>query len=534
MGICQSANNKSSSNNQKNEKSTEVVSGSNQQSNQQVAKREALKQTKAGDLVSSRIPKDMRDIEVDVGKFTTLSTGTPLDNYITDKKLGEGSYGSVFRVKHKDMGIYRAMKKITGSGCSKDPEKEKEILNEIEMLKSLDHPNIVKVFEFYNTKEGYFIITEYCKGGELFDKIVDHAPFEESAAAYIMYQILSAVFYCHNLNIIHRDLKPENILLEEGEKDPAYLNIKIIDFGTAKLFDKNKAEKKVIGSAYYIAPEVLLSKYSEKCDIWSCGVIMYILLSGKPPFAGSDEEIMEKIKKGKFDLKGDVWPKVSSEAKDLIKHMLEMNTLSRSSAQKALTHKWFKKYKMRERFTSVATEKLKHSIENIKKFKSENKLQQAALAFLVHNSLHLPEIKDLVKIFRGLDGNGDGRITKIEMCDALTRLYGLPDIEEEVDEIYRNVDNDNNGYIEYEEYIRASIDKASVLSEGVLKYTFKYFDKDGSGQISGDEIGKVLFSGLDQKTSEKFTKELMAEIDSDSNAEINYDEFKTMMIKLFN
>jgi len=526
MGICQSANNQ----NKNTDKSELKLSSNSEPKLIQQEKRENHKQQKAN-LVSSRQPKDIREINVNVELFATESTGTPLDNYVTDKKLGEGSYGSVFRVKHKDMGVYRAMKKITGSG-NKDPEKEKEILNEIEMLKSLDHPNIVKVFEFYNTKEGYFIITEYCKGGELFDKIIENGPFEESAAAYIMYQILSAVFYCHNLSIIHRDLKPENILLEEGEKDPAYLNIKIIDFGTAKLFDKNKSEKKVIGSAYYIAPEVLQSKYNEKCDVWSCGVIMYILLCGSPPFAGNDEEILEKIKKGKFQMKDDPWPKISAEAKDLLKHMLEMNVLSRSSAQKCLTHKWFKKYKMRERFTNVGTEKLKSSIENIKKFKSDNKLQQAALAFLVHNSLHLPEIKDLVKIFRGMDGNGDGRITKEEMSEALSKAYGIPDVEEVVEEIFRNVDNDNNGYIEYEEYIRATIDKKLVLSEGVLKFTFKYFDKDNSGQISGDEIGRVLFPGIDKETCAKFTKELLAEIDSDSNAEINYDEFKQMMIKL--
>lgn len=522
MGICGSTN--------KEDKVGGSGSGNHELSNHK--KGDAHTQAKSNKfLKSSRVIDQEKDIAINQNNLISLSTGTPLDNYISDKKLGEGSYGAVFRVKHKDIGVFRAMKKILSSG-NKDPEKEKDILNEIEMLKSLDHPNIVKVFEFYNTKEGYYIITEFCKGGELFDKILDNAPFEESAAAYIMYQILSAVFYCHNLNIIHRDLKPENILIENEEKDTGYYNIKVIDFGTAKIFDKNKSEKKVIGSAYYIAPEVLNSKYNEKCDIWSCGVIMYIILSGKPPFGGEDDEILDKIKKGKFDLKAEPWPRISQEAKDLIKHMLDMNTLSRISAQKALSHKWFKKFKMRERFTSIGAEKLKSSVENIKKFKSENKLQQAALAFLVHNSLHLPEVKDIVKVFKNIDQNGDGRITKEEMTIALGKIYNVADAEDEVNEIFTNVDNDNNGFIEYEEYIRASIDKKTLLTDNILKYTFKFFDKDGSGEITADEISKVLFQGNDKSVSEKLTRELMAQIDVDENTSIDFNEFKGMMIKL--
>lgn len=482
-------------------------------------------------LNKKTVIEQSKDIAIGNNNIINLQTGLPLDNYVSDMKLGEGSYGAVYRVKHKDLKVYRAMKKITGSGNIKDKSKLDEITNEIELLKSMDHPNIVKIFEFYNTKEGFFLITEYCAGGELFDKIVKAGTFDEGQAAYIMYQLLSAVFYCHNLNIIHRDLKPENILVESEEKNN-YLNIKVIDFGTAKLFDKNKSESKVIGSAYYIAPEVLNGKYNEKCDIWSSGVILYILLTGKPPFNGSDDEIVEKIKKGKYDLKSNPWPNISAEAKDLIKQMLDMNTLSRISAQKALTHKWFKKFKMRERVTNIGYDKLKSSIENIKKFKSENKLQQAALAFLVHNCLFLPEVKDLIKIFKNIDSNGDGKITKEEMGIALSKMYNVPDPEDEVEEIFRNVDNDNNGYIEYEEYIRASINKQSLLTEDILKFAFKFFDKDGSGSITADEVATVIFQGEDKEVSLKLTEDLIKEMDSDHNAQITFDEFKEMMRKL--
>lgn len=259
---------------------------------------------------------------------------------------------------------------------------------------------------------------------------------------------------------------------------------------------------------------------------------MYILLTGKPPFGGEDDEIVEKIKKGKFDLKSDPWPKISNEAKDLLKSMLDMNYLSRLSAQKALNHKWFKKYKMRERITNIGIDKLTKSIENIKRYKSDSKLQQVALAFLVHNSLYLPEVKDLVKIFKNIDSNGDGKITKEEMIVAIGKYYNVADAEEEVDMIFENVDNDNNGYIEYEEYIRASINKKDLLTDEILRFTFKYFDKDGSGSITGDEIAQVLFIGQDKDNAKKLTNQLINEVDIDHNAQVNFEEFKAMMIKL--
>lgn len=530
MGVCSSSNenkNTHKSDHTSDDKKTNFSTPSNKDNNHDAHK----SGNKNDDLKYTRNAiNKVQDIAIAASSLVNLSTGLPLDNYVSDKKLGEGSYGQVFRVKHKDISVYRAMKKITGSN-NKDPEKVKEITNEIELMKTMDHPNIVKIFEFYNTKDGFYLITEYCNGGELFDKIIKLKRFEEAPAAYIMYQLLSAVFYCHNINIIHRDLKPENILIESEEKEN-YFNIKVIDFGTAKIFDKNKSENKVIGSAYYIAPEVLSGKYNEKCDIWSCGVIMYILLSGKPPFGGEDDEIVEKIKRGKFDMKSDVWNKISNEAKDLIKSMLDMNYLSRLSAQKALSHKWFKKYKMKEKLTSIGVDKLTKSIENIKKYKSDSKLQQVALAFLVHNSLYLPEVRDLVRIFKNIDSNGDGKITKEEMIVAIGKFYQVPDAEEEVNLIFENVDNDNNGFIEYEEYIRASINKKDLLTNEILKFTFKYFDKDGSGSITGDEIVQVLFNGQDKEMAMKLTSELIKEVDLDKNAQINFEEFKAMMVKL--
>jgi len=170
------------------------------------------------------------------------------------------------------------------------------LFNEINILRSLDHPNIVKMYEFFEDDKRYYIVTEICKGGELFDEIINRGKFSERDAAILMKQLLMCVNYCHSNNVVHRDLKPENILLE-ANKD--FDQIKIIDFGTSLTVDPTKTLDEKLGTPYYIAPEVLNKKYNHKCDIWSSGVISYIVLSGIPPFNGAnDQEIMANVKKG--------------------------------------------------------------------------------------------------------------------------------------------------------------------------------------------------------------------------------------------
>ena len=181
-----------------------------------------------------------------------------------------------------------------------------------------------------------------CKGGELFDEIIARGKFTEKDAAILMKQVLSCVNYCHKNNIVHRDLKPENILLEQN-KD--FDQIKIIDFGTSLVYDHSKSLDEKLGTPYYIAPEVLNKKYNEKCDIWSCGVITYIILSGMPPFNGqSDQEIMKKVRIGKFSFSDPCWANVSDKAKDFITRLLTYDVEARPSAESVLQHPWIVDY----------------------------------------------------------------------------------------------------------------------------------------------------------------------------------------------
>lgn len=408
---------------------------------------------------------------------------------------------------------------------------EKKISKEINILKDLDHPNIMKVFEFFCNKNAIFIINELCTGGELFDKIVEVKHFSENVAADIMRQLFSAVGFCHEQGVIHRDLKPENILIEtQQEKLKEFFHIKIIDFGTCEILQRNKMLKEQIGTSFYIAPEVLKNSYNEKCDLWSCGVILYILLCGAPPFYGTcEDEIFQKIVTGNYSFKHSIWKKISPEAKDLITKLLDLNPEIRLSAKEALEHKWFKIHENdSDLLNKISEQSLMSVIKNITEFRAEQKLQQATLAFLVHNLSTQEEISELKEVFISFDKNGDGRLTKDELLKGMTRITNESKILDGLDELMKTIDTDNNGYIEFEEFLRASIDKDKLLTEKNLKIAFDVFDKDKSGGISANEL-KLLLGESNVHTKEEVWKNMIKEIDLNGDGQISFEEFKKMM-----
>ena len=176
-------------------------------------------------------------------------------NYEKIKLLGEGSFGEVWLVRHKLLGKEFALKIIEKGPYSNT----QQIDNEINILKKLDHPFILKILDFHSTPNKYYIVTDYCKEGELFDEIKAKDRFTEREASYILYQVLLAIRYCHKMRIVHRDIKPENILIV-GRESSGLLNVKLIDFGTAKIFNEFSKNKALVGSSYYIAPEVIRGK----------------------------------------------------------------------------------------------------------------------------------------------------------------------------------------------------------------------------------------------------------------------------------
>ena len=450
--------------------------------------------------------------------------------------LGEGAFSIVYEAQNRITDIKRAMKIIKkGPNESKNEEKEKEIINEINILKTMDHPNIVKIFEFYSNEESYNIIMEYCRGGKLYTELRNYAPFDEKYTAYVMHQIFSAINYCHKMNIIHRDLKPENILIVNKNKNNNYPNIKIGDFGMSKIVEKRSLQNSVVGSIYYIAPEVIQKKYNEKCDIWSCGVIMYILLSKQPPFKGEYiEEIMSNIQKGTYDLESPPFDKISENALDLIKKLLNKDIDSRISAQEALNHPWFKENKSKELFNEILNENIiEKLLNNLKNYKKVSVIQETALAYLVHN---FPQMKDVInscKLFNQIDINGDGKITEEELFKGLSLRVKSDNLEEDVKNIFKNLDMDGNGFIEYEEFVRAAVTKEKFLGENVLKFAFRFFDIDNSGKIDFEEIERIFKNNvIDKEHVKESLNKIIYESDLNRDGKISFDEFSRVMKKM--
>ena len=462
------------------------------------------------------------------------SKSDPEKDYKKKKFLGQGSFATVYLVQNRITDSIRAMKIIQKSSKASQID-EKDIINEINILKIMDHPNILKIFEFYSNAESYSIITEFCSGGDLFLEITEKGPFSEKYAAYVMFQLLSAINYCHNMNIIHRDLKPENILILDRNKNNNFPRIKICDFGTAKMVEKGSVQRKLVGSAYYIAPEVINLSYNEKCDIWSCGVILYILLSGRPPFGGEDdEEIMENVKAGIYDINSTPFNKVSKSVVDLIQKLLIMDKNERITAQEALNHPWFKEQQSKELYNQIKDENtIKILLDNLKAYKRNSVIQETALAYLVHN---FPQMKDVInacKLFNQIDINGDGKISEEDLLKGLSTKIKSNTLEEDVHQIYKNLDMDNNGFIEYEEFVRAAVSKEKFMSDNVLKFAFRYFDKDNSGEITFDEIEQVFKKGVTRKENvHKTLLKIINEVDINGDFKISFDEFSVVLKKM--
>ena len=204
-----------------------------------------------------RIKKNQVGLEHN--KIVSQYKTNPFTDYKKVKELGSGSFAKVYLVKHSITGAVRAMKEIRKISNEGEEDNELEIINEINILMKMDHPNIVKIFGFYITSNYYYLITEYCEGGSLYELIVqNNGPFTEIQSSYIMKQLFSVVNYCHKMKIIHRDLKPENILINKN--DNGFVQIKVCDFGTSLMFNRGDVQDELVGSIYYIAPEVLKKK----------------------------------------------------------------------------------------------------------------------------------------------------------------------------------------------------------------------------------------------------------------------------------
>ena len=677
-------------------------------------------------------------------------TGNPLNYYKIIKRLGRGTFGIVYKVKQKSTGIIRAMKVIPKNNL-KCGFTEEDIIQEINILKKLEHPHIIKLFEFYTYKNNYYLINEFCTEGDLSEKLSELRTFPEFIVKILMIQIFNAVMYLNQNCVIHGDLKLENIMIDsflnkdeiktdrgnsnfiqsllEDEKEineyikqkelkrsnslrnlniknlnfnneannninnikdnyntqkevldedikfrkrnstkikpslfqnKLYKNkknlenrkegissvntinntiginsknnkqsefivlngedeeeenennnnndsknsdhkngkieqrsdeeienrkerihnikvynenyienqlleketeiendennkkfqsgelinlkktltlnsmkmknfeLKLIDFGCAKIFSKYKKNfKDTIGTLLYCSPEVLKNNYNKECDIWSCGVIMYVLLSGHFPFFGkTEEEIEKKILSGKFIFNNKYFSKVSDKAKDLINKCLIYDKDKRIKAEEVIKHEFFvDDINPNNMFEDEIDSK--NVLNSLKNYAQQSKIYQTVLAYLSHNFADKVELNKLKKIFYKIDLNLDGKLSKDEL-EIAYKEAGMEMKDEQLNKVIGSVDFGGNGFIEYEEFIRVTLPKEQLFTEKNLKYAFDMFDLNKSGTISLNEFKEIL--GINKIKDKNVNKELLKEIPIHGKEEMTFEQFKNILI----
>ncbi|ESQ40392.1 hypothetical protein EUTSA_v10012990mg [Eutrema salsugineum] len=470
------------------------------------AKSETKPETKGDTPAKPKKPKHMKRVS-SAGLRTESVLQRKTENfkefYSLGRKLGQGQFGTTYLCIEKTTGKEFACKSIAKRKLLTDEDVE-DVRREIQIMHHLaGHPNVISIKGAYEDVVAVHLVMECCAGGELFDRIIQRGHYTERKAAELTRTIVGVVEACHSLGVMHRDLKPENFLFVSKDEDSL---LKTIDFGLSMFFKPDDIFTDVVGSPYYVAPEVLRKRYGPEADVWSAGVIVYILLSGVPPFwAESEQGIFEQVLHGDLDFTSDPWPSISESAKDLVRKMLVRDPKRRLTAHQVLCHPWVQ-------VDGVAPDKPLDSavLSRMKQFSAMNKFKKMALR-VIAESLSEEEIAGLKEMFNMIDADKSGQITFEELKVGLKRA-----------------DVDNSGTIDYKEFIAATLHLNKIEREDHLFAAFTYFDKDGSGYITPDEL---------QQACEEFgvedvrIEEMMRDVDQDNDGQIDYNEFVAMMQK---
>mmetsp|Transcript_80667 Transcript_80667/g.207690 ORF Transcript_80667/g.207690 Transcript_80667/m.207690 type:complete len:530 (-) Transcript_80667:243-1832(-) len=439
---------------------------------------------------------------------------------IAEPALGDGRRAPLLLGRCKVTGRCRAIRDIS-KVHHKNP---KALKQEVALMKDMDHPNIIRLFEVFEDHTRHTLVMEVCEGGTLFDRIAEVGHFDERDAAGVVRDVLRAVFYMHKRDIVHRDLKPESFMLQ-SPGPLAGNSLKLVDFGTARSATETTILSTRIGMPFYFAPEVWKGRYTRKCDIWSCGAVAYALLCGSPPFTGaSDGEVLEKVRRGVLTFKEPAWQGASDKAQTFVCQLMRTNARERHDAKQALSHEWISECAPKGPELVPFSEKEKiHFVGSWRSYRRANKLKRAALHVIAHQ-LDCVETRSLRDNFIALDTDGDGHLTCEQLRDPLV-MAGLIESDEDLQEVMDAVDTDGSGALDYTEFIAASIDGCGAINRDVCWTAFSLFDRDGDGQISAAELAQVLDGGKLKKTS----TDMMRHLDSNNDGNIDFREFLQMM-----
>ncbi|CAN6481525.1 unnamed protein product [Victoria cruziana] len=425
---------------------------------------------------------------VDHQTYYVLGHRTPniRELYTLGRKLGQGQFGTTYLCIENATGKEYACKSISKRKLISKEDVE-DVRREIQIMHHLaGHKNVVTIKGAYEDSLYVHIVMEICAGGELFDRIIQRGHFSERKAAELTRIIVGVVEACHSLGVMHRDLKPENFLLANKDDDSS---LKAIDFGLSVFFKPGQIFTDVVGSPYYVAPEVLCKHYGPEADVWTAGVILYILLSGVPPFwAETQQGIFDAVLRGVIDFDSDPWPLISDSAKDLIRKMLCSRPSDRLTAHEVLCHPWICE-------NGVAPDRPLDAavLSRLKQFSAMNKLKKMALRADIDNSgsidygefiaatVHLNKLEreeHLIAAFSYFDKDGSGYITIDELQQACSE-HNMTDVY--LDDIIREVDQDNDGRIDYNEFVAMMTKGNGGLGRRTMRNSLNISMRDAPG-----------------------------------------------------
>jgi calcium-dependent protein kinase len=447
------------------------------------------------------------------------------DTYSIEKAtLGVGNSSTVSRARNKSTKQKCAVKTI-----SKTKAKNLSgISEEIAIMRMLDHENIVKLIDTFEDRRTVHLVMELCTGGELSDRLIEVGKFTESQAAGSMLELFEAVAYLHSKSICHRDLKPENILFSSLEPI-AKSSLKLIDFGSACLFQKGQFMRTKAGSSYFVAPQVLLGKYDHSSDLWSCGIIMHILLCGYPPFYGeTEDEVLRKVRRGSFDFAPKDWKNVSEDAQIFIRKLTMMNPLDRCTAEQAIQEHWIGRLDYPDFDAPVDA---LDNVHRLRRYQSGRKLQKAGLT-VISEQLTESQVTELGNIFMKLDSDSDGILNTKELRRGLKQV-GLRELPKDFEAILEEVDVDSadSGVVDYKKFVAMTMNKKQMMQEMACWNAFNECGCDSNGNISREGLQQVLRSdSVKQAVGERVVLSASSKIESDDSAGMySFEEFISVL-----
>jgi calcium-dependent protein kinase len=415
----------------------------------------------------------------------------------------------VLLAKSKETGVEVAVKPYTSVGISK--EEQRVLRNEVEIFLSLDHPHVARLIAVYEEKHRLLLVMEVCKGGEILDAVTKKGFFSEAQAASIVEQMLLSVNYLHAKHIVHRDLKLDNFLYESEDKD----HVKLIDFGMSRYWTNNRKMKLACGTVGYMAPECLSQSYTIACDLWSMGVTTYVLLSGRMPFEGNEQQMMEKTKCGTYSMESPQWASISEEGVDFVHNLMERDVNKRMTAEVALQHPWI----MSKGTRSSGVQELDANIlRSLQSFAETSEFRRVCLQLMTY-SLSLEDRKQVRDSFLQIDQAGTGQVSLAELRKVLADHVS----DQEAKQIFASLDTTSDDKINYTDFLAAMLTSRIVQNEGHMRAAFNRFDREGNGTISLANLKHVL--GNTHKGDE--IDELFKQIDVSHDGLIQFDEFMT-------